>query len=159
MLILIVILLAFLVAAVSILLFIALKAVKMAQNTVKTFREFVSPIDDKTPSPLSQFIALESKQIAQDFMMQAKTTMMGKASGDARAESAITGDIIQDVVSSQNPLIGILLDQFPTLKKRIAKNPQMAFGAMNLLSSLGKGSGNNGHSESSVNSDSYKESK
>ena len=143
----------------SILLFMLLKAAKKIQNAENQFRTFVSPGPDNQPSPLSQFIALESKMLAQDFTNQIKTSMLGKASGAARQETAIAGDIVSDVLNETNPMLGMILDQFPTLKKRLAKNPQMAFGAMNLLSGLGKGPGNNGHFESSGNSDSYRESK
>jgi hypothetical protein len=149
------IIISLLLAALVILL---LKAAAKVNNAEQQFREFVSPGKDQ-PSPLSQFIALESKMIAQDFTNQIKTSMLGKASGQARQENAIAGDIVSDVLNETNPMLGMILDQFPTLKKRIAKNPQMAFGAMNLLSSMGKGRGNNGNFESSGNSDSYRESK
>ena len=150
------IIISILLAALVILL---LKAAARVNNAEQQFREFVSPGKDNQPSPLSQFIALESKLIAQDFTNQIKTSMLGKLSGQARQENAIAGDIVSDVLNETNPMLGMILDQFPTLKKRLSKNPQMAFGAMNLLSSMGKGRGNNGNFESSGNSDSYRESK
>jgi hypothetical protein len=146
-------------ALLAVLVFLLLRAAEKVNNAEQQFREFVSPGKDNQPSPLSQFIALESKMLAQDFTNQIKTSMLGKASGAARQENAIAGDIVSDVLNETNPMLGMILDQFPTLKKRIVKNPQMAFGAMNLLSGLGKGPGNNGHFESSGNSDSYRESK
>jgi hypothetical protein len=131
----------------SILLFMLLKAAKKIQNAENQFRTFVSPGPDNQPSPLSQFISLESKLMAQDFTNQIKTTMLGKASGAVRAENAMAGDIVSDVLNAENPMLAMLLDQFPTLKKRLVKNPQMALGAMNLIQSqMGKGKdGNNGH--------------
>ena len=138
------IIISLLLAALVILL---LKAAARVNNAEQQFREFVSPGKDNQPSPLSQFISLESKMLAQDFTNQIKTSMLGKASGAARQENAIAGDIVSDVVNETNPMLGMILDQFPTLKKRIVKNPQMALGALSLLQNAGKGSNNsnNGH--------------
>lgn len=134
-------------ALLAVLVFLLLRAAEKVNNAEQQFREFVSPGKDNQPSPLSQFIALESKMLAQDFTNQIKTSMLGKASGAARQENAIAGDIVSDVVNETNPMLGMILDQFPTLKKRIVKNPQMALGALSLLQNAGKGSnkGNNGH--------------
>jgi len=134
-------------ALLAVLVFLLLKAAAKVNNAEQQFREFVSPGKDNQPSPLSQFIALESKMLAQDFTNQIKTSMLGKASGAARQENAIAGDIVTDVLNETNPMLGMILDQFPTLKKRVVKNPQMALGALSLLQNAGKGSnnGNNGH--------------
>ena len=141
-------------ALLAVLVFLLLKAAVKVNNAEQQFREFVSPGKDNQPSPLSQFISLESKMLAQDFTNQIKTSMLGKASGQARQENAIAGDIVSDVLNETNPMLGMILDQFPTLKKRVVKNPQMALGALSLLQNAGKG-GNNGNNGHVGNNDGY----
>lgn len=83
----------------------------------------LSPIDEKTPSPFATFVDNAGHAAGHAMAMELKTTLMGKVSGDARLEQAINSDVAQDALSGANPLLGTLLDQFPSLKKRAFKNP------------------------------------
>ena len=95
-----------------------------SRQIISDFDDFIRPGKDGK-SELAGFVGLISQQFGTAIAMEIKTTLMGKASGQARLESAVMGDIASDQLESQNPLIAGLLSSFPTLKKRLLKNPEL----------------------------------
>lgn len=128
------------------LLFLGLIIIKF-RRIIVDFRQFVTAVDDKTPSPLATLVAAMSDIAARSIVARIKMTFMGKQSGDVRAQSSVDASIAEDQVNSINPLIGSLLDSFPTLKKSLLKNPALIDFALSKLSRF-QGSnelGSNGH--------------
>jgi len=87
-------------------------------------RNFVMP-DGEKPSPMAELVERVSHTAGHAIALEVKTTIMGKASGESRLESAIASDIAQDQISQGNPLIAGLLNSFPSVKKRFLKNPEL----------------------------------
>jgi len=52
-----------------------------------------------------------------------KGMVAGQASGIARLDKGLAEAITTDAISGQNPLLGMILERFPTAKKYVAKNP------------------------------------
>jgi len=52
-----------------------------------------------------------------------KGMIAGQASGIARLDKGLAEAITQDAITGENPLLGMILERFPTAKKYIAKNP------------------------------------
>jgi hypothetical protein len=111
------------------------------RNIYTEFRLFITAPDDKTPSPLAELVNAMSDIAARAIVARIKGTFMGKQSGESRANSAVDGAIAEDQVNSVNPLIGSILNSFPTLKKSLLKNPALVDFAMSKLANLGKAGG------------------
>jgi len=96
----------------------------MIRSLMREFYSFMSPPPEgEEPSGIMSLVSEVGRASGRAIAMEVKTTAMGKASGEARLEKAIEGDIAQDTLNSKNPLIGGLLDMYPSLKKRALKNP------------------------------------
>lgn len=54
----------------------------------------------------------------------------------ARQMNAIQGDILQDQINNENPILGAILEQMPSVKKRLIKNPSAAQAFMPMISHL-----------------------
>lgn len=145
---------AILLANVALLAIILVAFVKIRRESTRVYQNiigFITPVDDKTPSPAAQVADQISSMFARALVAQAKASFMGKQSGEARAQAAIDGDIALDLAVQASPLIGALANSFPALKKTLRRNPQL----LDLvLSKLGGGgsagapapsNGNNGH--------------
>jgi len=52
-----------------------------------------------------------------------KGMIAGQASGIARLDKGLAEAMAQDAITGENPLLGMLLEKFPSVKKYIAKNP------------------------------------
>jgi hypothetical protein len=105
---------------------------------IGTIRAYFEPQGDK-PSEFTGTIDQLSARFAQAVVRAVKAHLANSASIDSRQASAIEGDLITDIASGSSPIAGALLDQFPALKKRLAKNPALAQMALNMLSKVGTG--------------------
>lgn len=99
--------------------------------------DFVSSPSDGVLSPLATIIDSASKTAGHSIALEAKTTLMGKASAVSRNEAGIMSDIASDQINSQMPLIGSLLDTMPSLKKRLIKNPGLLASLAGILQTAG----------------------
>lgn len=100
--------------------------------------------DEKTPSPLGNFIDTIAQMFARALVALVKTTQMGELSGMVRAEKAVNSAIAEDL-AGQQPVLSAVLQQFPALKKTLRRNPQLMDMAIQSLAKIapGSGSGNN----------------
>lgn len=92
--------------------------------------DYLTPVDEKTPSALAQTISTISDMIARALVAQLKTTFMGVESGKARGEQAVE----LEIVAAQNPLLGIALNTIPGIKKYLKRNPGLIDFALKKLS-------------------------
>lgn len=129
--------LAFLVASALTFLICALMIRKAWQGIVS----FVSPRAENQESPLALVLDATAQRIGQAAAMEIKTTLMGKESGLKRGERAVAGDVAMDMAAESQPLLAGLLEGFPTLKKRLLKNPALIGAALGLLGGNKQGGG------------------
>lgn len=83
------------------------------------FYKFVSPASEGGTSPLADICNILSQQAGKTLAVEIKTALMGKESGVQRELNGLQGDMLAD----SNPLVGALMGQFPSLKRRLIKNP------------------------------------
>jgi len=114
------------------------------RKTRRLLREFTVPAGPDEPTPLFSFIDAASQQFSRSLVALAKSQLMGSASAAVRAEKAIEGDLAEDTMNMTNPLIGQLIQQFPTLRKTLRRNPALVNMAVSKL--MGMGKKNNGPS-------------
>lgn len=115
-------------------------AYRKIRSIQATFTAFITPADEKTPSPLAKTTEIFSDMVARSIMAQAKTFMMGLQSGQKRAETALQGDIVDDMANQSGNPLGAVLSSFPAVKKTLRRNPQLMDMALSYLS---KRAGNN----------------
>jgi len=96
-------------------------------------RDFITPIGSDQPSPLASTVDVGCDMVARAVMARAKTTFMGQMSGEVRQEQAINGAIAEDAARLAHPLAGTILDNFPTVRKALRKNPQLLDFALSKL--------------------------
>jgi len=84
-------------------------------------RSFVVPIDAQTPTPLSIAVDGFIGRLVERF----KVTIMGVASGQARAEQAALAEATEAAVSDHSPLMGVVMSLFPKSRKLLLKNPAL----------------------------------
>ena len=117
-------------------LFILSRIMRVAlriNEVIDDVRTFVSPAGENTPSPLASTIDTASKIAGHAIALEVKTTLMGKVSGASRLADAVRTDVQGDVVAQQMPLMGEILEQSPSLRRRLGKSP----GLMELLLQYG----------------------
>lgn len=105
-----------------------------------TIATWTTQPDEKTPSPLGNFVDTIAQMFARALVALVKTTQMGELSGVVRAEKAVNSAIAEDLVSQQ-PVLSAILQQFPALKKTLRRNPQLMDMAIQSLSKIAPGSG------------------
>jgi len=88
-------------------------------------QQFVTAPDEKTPSPLAQFVSTIADMIARSMMAQIRTTFAGIAGGTARAEDAIGADIAQAALTQANPILAGLLNTVPQARRMLKKHPEL----------------------------------
>jgi len=131
-------------ASTALLLVLAVLVVVFGLAVRKVWGEalaFVSPAGENQPSALALLISQVAHQSGQAMAMEVKTTLMGKESSLRRGERAVAGDVALDLLSQEKPLLAGVLEGFPTLKKRLLKNPALLDAALGLLGGMNKGSG------------------
>lgn len=106
---------------------------------------FITPEADGKPSSLALTVQAGGEMIARSIVAQAKSTFMGKQSGDVRGEQAVLADIATDKINMVNPALGAILNSFPSLGKTLRRNPALIdFALSKLTGSQGVSVGDNG---------------
>lgn len=119
-------------------------SVIMALSVRKTWRQivsFITPAAENQESPLAVVLDALAQRVGHSIAVEVKTTLLGKESGLKRGEQAVAGDVAMDLLGQEKPLLAGLLEGFPTLKKRLLKNPGLIGAALGLLGGNGKGGG------------------
>jgi len=112
-----------------------------------TINDFFSNGADNTPSRFDQTIDSVAKTVGDRFQTQMEARLMATKSHEARAENLLSQDVVTDLASQQNPLLGIALEALPSVKKRLAKNPTALAVLLPMLEKF-KAGGNSGHTSS-----------
>jgi len=114
---------------------------------------FTTPQGKDEASPLSNFIEAAAARAGHSIALELKTTLMGKASGEARRGQAIESAALQDIAGQQSPLLGMAMQMFPNLGRKVARNPALLDQLLKMLPRMqggmpgaGPGPGNN-HNE------------
>ena len=104
---------------------------------------FMTSPAEGVPSPLAQLVQLAGKTAGAEVAASLKGAFMGHSSALAKAETAIAEDVLVDSAGARSPLLGLILQSFPRLTKRLAKSPAAAaaLSQIDLGSLLGGGGG------------------
>ena len=117
--------------------------VKRAVSKLRELQAFFEPIEKDQPSPAGKLYQDLVAQASLAMARQIKTTVMGFASGQSRAEQAVMKEVVD------NSPIGPLAAAIPGMSKKFAKNPGLAEIAIRMLGGMlnrgGPGPAGNGH--------------
>jgi len=128
----------------AVILYAFFKISRTYNQIVDFFSSWLTPAEEGKQSPAGELLTAVSENLARSIVLQAKTTFMGKQSGDVRGETAVMADIAEDALAAKNPLLSGLLNSFPTLKKSLRRNPQLLNYALSKLTgSTGAPAGGN----------------
>jgi hypothetical protein len=127
------ILLSLLLTTTSLILLLVLVAFSAIRRIFAQGKAFITPESEGKPSALANVTQVAADMLGRGVTAQLKATFMGKQSVDVRNGQRIASDIAVDGLSMSNPLIGAVLQQFPTLTKRLAKNPALLDMALQAL--------------------------
>lgn len=108
---------------------------KRVTGVYNDIRAFITPESEGKLSPLAQTTQAVSEVLARTMVAQFKTTFMGLQSAQVRGQKAIEGDIVEDMATQSNPLLGALMSQFPTLRKTLRRNPGLVDQALAFMAS------------------------
>lgn len=97
--------------------------------------------EEGKPSQLAIISDEIAKVLAHRIVERIRSAFMTESSHIQRQENAIKEDVVTDLTSAQSPLAGMLLDQLPSVKKRLARNPSALPALLGLLSHLNLGGG------------------
>src|SRR5450759_1930470 len=112
---------------------------------IDAFNAYIAVNGDQ-PSQFGLVVDAMSTIAAQRIVNTAKASLMGMAGVDARNEKRLQGDMIHDLANNASPLLGIAMDMFPQVGKRLIKNPELIGVAQGMFGNIfGKKPGNNGH--------------
>ncbi|GAI05443.1 unnamed protein product [marine sediment metagenome] len=118
------------------------REVKASYENAQDFaKEYFNPRGDGLPSPFADTISGIAQVVGSSVATQIKNTFTGESLLAQRQEKGILQDMAKDQLEQSNPLIAMILQQFPTLQKRLLKNPALLPMATEALSKLGKGAG------------------
>lgn len=95
------------------------------QNLIALAKAYFEPQNPDEPSQFAGFVQIASDTLARSITTQLKASFMGIQSKANQAERAIVGDIALDSVAMANPIVGAILSSFPSLQKRLRKNPEL----------------------------------
>lgn len=101
---------------------------------------FITPENAGDESELSRLVKPVLNEFASKIVDNAKVTLMGYKSGQARADKAVEAAMAKDLINLKSPLAGAALGAFPFLQKLIDRNPGLAGAALEKLGSLGRNS-------------------
>jgi len=92
---------------------------------LQSIRAYFESPGPERPSEFSQVTAAISQQFAASIVSSLKGSFMGMQSVDSRNVQRLENDLANDMLQMNHPLVATLLDQFPAVKRRIMKNPEL----------------------------------
>lgn len=101
--------------------------------------QFVSSPEPGQPSPLAELSEVIAARFANQIVSQLKAQLYASRSHEAKQEGLLQQDIMVDAATQQSPLLGLLAGAFPSVTKRIAKNPTALPALVSLLQKMGSG--------------------
>ena len=107
------------------------------QQLLDILRSYFEAESPEKPSQFALLVDHAAQLFAKHAVDQAKGTLLGMQSGDSRLEKAMQADIVKDMATAESPILAGLMSAFPTLGRRLAKNPAALQILPSLLSKLG----------------------
>jgi hypothetical protein len=82
-------------------------------------QDLFEPIDDKGTTKIDTWIARAVDSLFARFQY----SLMGQKSGEVRLEKGLQSAMLDDMINASNPLIGMIMEQFPSVKSYLMKHP------------------------------------
>lgn len=92
------------------------------QRLSRAFTEFVTPLDDKTPSQAAMLVNNIAATVGNAVSREAKGALAGMLSGKTRNEKAIERELMTEAIGEANPVMGALME-IPAIAKLARKQP------------------------------------
>ena len=112
---------------------------------LETLRAYFETPDGQTPSQFASLVECVADTFGHKIMTHAKATFMGTQSVDSKNIARLEGDVVQDMIAQKSPLLSVILSQFPSVARRVAKNPNLLPLIQSMLPGLGTGAPKEDH--------------
>jgi hypothetical protein len=89
----------------------------------ETWNTFVTPVEEGSPSQLEKAIDGASHIMAQRLLNTYEAKALATKSHESRAANLLAEDVATDLAGQASPGLGMILEAFPAVRKRLAKNP------------------------------------
>jgi hypothetical protein len=110
---------------------------KIKSDIAGSAAKFIAPGVDAegkpTPSELALIVDEIGRTLGSQIAIQIQARLMQQAGVHKRLQNQATEGIVQDLATEQNPLLGAVLDRFPSLRKMAAKHPEAAMQVLGLV--------------------------
>lgn len=114
------------------------------EDTKNDVREYFLSTDDNGHTLLDNTVLAMSSHIVETISNQLTAKTMAHNSQLSRQANAIQQDMTADYIDNQNPVLGMILDSMPRVKKRLIKNPSAVQVVLPMLDNLMKTGGGPG---------------
>lgn len=112
---------------------------KILRSEIKTIYTGFLMGDGENPSPFHVWLENASEHMATAVLQKAKESLGGVEGAMAKQEKALAGDIAEQAMLEVNPLLGLLAQSVPSLRKRLRSNPAAIPAILGLLQRMGTG--------------------
>lgn len=102
-------------------------------------QDLFEPIDEQGTTKIDTWIARAVDSLFARFQFSA----MGQKSGQARVEKGLQKAMLNDVIDSTNPILGMAMEQFPQVKEYLMKHPNAIPQVLNMIAPILQGKGLN----------------
>lgn len=109
---------------------------------IATLRLYFEPQEENGLSQFGALVESISERLAQRMVSSFKSSFMGMQSVDSKNLARLQGDVVQDDAAASSPMLGALLSQYPSVAKRLAKNPELLPLVQGLLHKVSAGKNN-----------------
>lgn len=99
--------------------------------------DLFTPLDEKGTTKLDTWIT----RAVDVFFTKIKFGGMGEISGQSRLEKGLQNAVMDDVINSQSPILGMIIEQFPQVKSYLMKHPNAIPQVLGMLAPLLQGQG------------------
>ena len=107
---------------------------------IHSLRAYFESSNPDTPSQFAMLTEILSERFSQKLVNSLKSSFMGQQSVDAKNIQRLEGDLVQDLAGQQSPILGAILNSYPAVAKRLAKNPSLLPLVQSLMSKVSSGS-------------------
>ena len=119
---------------------VARREISRAEERIRErILQFVTAAEPGQISPLAELTEVIAARFANHMVASIKAQLYNAQSHVARQELALQSDIALDAATQQSPLVGLLAGAFPSVTKRIMKNPSALPALVSLLQKMGSG--------------------
>lgn len=110
---------------------------RQKQALLTTLRAYFEAPNAETPSQFAMLTDAIATQAGEKLSYCLKSTFMGAQAGEAKNVKRLEGDILQDAMAQNSPVLAAIAQSFPAVSERLKGNPALLPLIMKMIPGLG----------------------